>query len=139
MVEREPIDKQTRGLILMAARSTLTALCEAVAVSRATGRHWRQTTGCPIPGSGQYRRVGTCRWRTVTIALQYLGGPAWGRSLLGSAVGRHWQCPQRLRTRVERPIPNICSTRLMGRFRVGRHAIRARSRRIGTFQGVKVL
>jgi IS30 family transposase len=47
--EKELIDKQARFWVLMAGGSTLTAACEAIAVSRATGRHWRQATGGRIP------------------------------------------------------------------------------------------
>ena len=47
--KKELIDKQAQFWVLMARGSTLTAACEAVGVSRATGRHWRQATGGQIP------------------------------------------------------------------------------------------
>jgi len=57
--KKELIDKQAQFWVLMAKGSTLTAACEAVGVSRATGRHWRQATGGQIPrkrpeSSGRY-------------------------------------------------------------------------------------
>ncbi|MDQ2853029.1 MAG: hypothetical protein M3Y49_20280, partial [Actinomycetota bacterium] len=47
--KKELIDKQARFWVLMGQGSTLRAACDAVEVSRATGRHWRQATGGAIP------------------------------------------------------------------------------------------
>ncbi|MDQ2710132.1 MAG: IS30 family transposase [Actinomycetota bacterium] len=46
---KELIDKQARFWVLMGQGCTLRAACDAVGVSRATGRHWRQATGGVIP------------------------------------------------------------------------------------------
>src|ERR1035437_3948670 len=73
--KKELIDKQARFWVLMAGGSTLTAACEAVVVSRATGRHWRQATGGRIPRkrpepSGRYLSLE----ERLQIADLYLGG-----------------------------------------------------------------
>ncbi len=47
--KKELIDKQARFWVLMGQGCTLRAACDAVGVSRATGRHWRQATGGAIP------------------------------------------------------------------------------------------
>src|ERR1035437_10831248 len=73
--KKELIDKQARFWVLIAGGSTLTAACEAVAVSRATGRHWRQATGGRIP---RIRPVPSGRYLSLEERLQiadlHLGG-----------------------------------------------------------------
>lgn len=46
--KKELIDKQARFWVLMGQGCTLRSACDAVEVSRATGRHWRQATGGSI-------------------------------------------------------------------------------------------
>ena len=48
-LKKDLIDKQARFWVLMAGGATLTGASEAVGVSRATGRKWRQATGGRIP------------------------------------------------------------------------------------------
>ena len=47
--KKELIDKQAQFWVWMAKGLTLQAACDAVGVSRATGRHWRQATGGQVP------------------------------------------------------------------------------------------
>ncbi len=47
--KKELIDKEARFWVLMAKGSTLQAACDAVGVTRAMGRHWRQATGGQVP------------------------------------------------------------------------------------------
>src|SRR5450756_3099036 len=73
--KKELIDKQARFWVLMAGGATLTGASEAVGVSRATGRKWRQGTGGRIPrripeSSGRYLSLD----ERLQIADLYLGG-----------------------------------------------------------------
>ena len=47
--KKELIDKQAQFWVWMAKGLTLQAACDAVGVSRATGRRWRQATGGQVP------------------------------------------------------------------------------------------
>jgi transposase, IS30 family len=73
--KKELIEKQARFWVLMAQGSTLQAACDAVAVDRRTGRHWRQATGGQVPRkkpepSGRYLGLED----RLQIADQYLAG-----------------------------------------------------------------
>jgi len=85
--KKELIDKQARFWVLMAGGSTLTAVCEAVGVSRATGRHWRQATGGRLP---RKRPVPSGRYLSLEERLQiadlYLGGA--GVRAIAVGIGR---------------------------------------------------
>src|ERR1035437_8161095 len=84
--KKELIDKQARFWVLMAGGATLTGASEAVGVSRATGRKWRQATGGRIPRripepSGRYLSLE----ERLQIADLYLGGAGVRASAAGSA------------------------------------------------------
>ena len=85
--KKELIDKQARFWVLMAGGSTLTAVCEAVGVSRTTGRHWRQATGGRLP---RKRPVPSGRYLSLEERLQiadlYLGGA--GVRAIAVGIGR---------------------------------------------------
>jgi len=86
-LKKDLIDKQARFWVLMAGGSTLTGASEAVGVSRATGRKWRQATGGRIPRkhpepSGRYLSLE----ERLQIADLYLGGA--GVRAIAVGVGR---------------------------------------------------
>jgi transposase, IS30 family len=83
-LKKELIDKQARFWVLMAGGSTLTAACEAVAVSRATGRHWRQATGGRIP---RIRPVPSGRYLSLEERLQIADLHLGGAGVRAIAVG----------------------------------------------------
>ena len=87
MLKKDLIVKQARFWVWMAGGSTLTAASEAVGVSRATGRKWRQATGGRIPRkrpepSGRYLSLE----ERLQIADLYLGGA--GIRAIALRVGR---------------------------------------------------
>jgi len=82
--KKELIDKQARFWVLMAGGSTLTAACEAVVVSRATGRHWRQATGGRIP---RIRPVPSGRYLSLEERLQIADLHLGGAGVRAIAVG----------------------------------------------------
>src|ERR1019366_5873084 len=86
-LKKDLIDKQARFWVLMAGGSTLTGASEAVGVSRATGRKWRQATGGRIPRripepSGRYLSLE----ERLQIADLHLGGA--GVRAIAVGVGR---------------------------------------------------
>src|SRR5665811_1897217 len=86
-LKKELIDKQVRFWVLMAGGATLTGASEAVGVSRATGRKWRQATGGRIPRripepSGRYLSLD----ERLQIADLFLGGA--GVRAIAVGVGR---------------------------------------------------
>jgi transposase, IS30 family len=85
--KKELIVKQARFWVWMGGGSTLTAASEAVGVSRATGRKWRQATGGRIPRkrpepSGRYLSLE----ERLRIADLYLGGA--GVRAIAVGIGR---------------------------------------------------
>jgi len=85
--KKELIDKQARFWVLMAGGATLTGASEAVGVSRATGRKWRQGTGGRIPrripeSSGRYLSLE----ERLQIADLHLGGA--GVRAIAVGIGR---------------------------------------------------
>ena len=86
-LKKDLIDKQARFWVLMAGGSTLTGASEAVGVSRATGRKWRQATGGRIPRrrpepSGRFLSLE----ERLQIADLYLGGT--GVRAIAVGIGR---------------------------------------------------
>src|SRR5674476_834543 len=86
-LKKDLIDKQARFWVLMAGGATLTGASEAVGVSRATGRKWRQTTGGRIPRrrpepSGRYLSLE----ERLRIADLHLGGA--GVRAIAVGIGR---------------------------------------------------
>ena len=86
-LKKELIEKQARFWVLMANGSTLTGACEAVGVSRATGRKWPQATGGRIP---RKRPAPSGRFLSLEERLQiadlYLGGA--GVRAIAVGIGR---------------------------------------------------
>jgi hypothetical protein len=75
-LKKDLIDRQARFWVLMAGGATLRGASEAVGVSRATGRKWRQATGGRIPRTRV--RALTCttargRYRTQRPTTQDTG------------------------------------------------------------------
>ncbi len=100
-LKQELIEKQARFWVQMSQGSTLQAACDAVGVSRATGRHWRQATGGQVPRkkpepSGRYLSLA----ERLQIADLHLAGA--GVRAIAARVGR---CPSTVSRELRRNSP----------------------------------